>query len=127
MWELSVRLDFSAAHQLRNYQGRCEQMHGHNWVVEIRVRSRVLDGCGLAMDFGEIRAAARRVLDTLDHRLLNEQGPFLQVNPSAENIAAYIFREMAPSIPDPCTLHAVTVYETPEMSATYREAGHEDD
>ena len=80
---------------------------------------------GPTYNFIQFKAAARQVLETLDHRLLNEQPPFVRVNPSAENIAAYIFREMKDSIAPPCTLHAVTVYETPEMAATYREGEDE--
>ena len=121
MWELMVRLEFSAAHQLRNYRGRCERMHGHNWIVEVRLESDQLDDCGLAMDFCDVNAEARKVLERLDHQVLNDLAPFRGANPSAENLAAFIFRELGPAIPAPCRLLSVTVFETPGMSATYRE------
>lgn len=125
MYELTVRTEFSAAHQLRGYEGPCEQMHGHNWVVETAVRCPGLDDRGLAMDFKVIREKTRHAFSSLDHSLLNERPPFDRVNPSAENIARHLFTELSAGIAEAgASLYRVTVYETPDASASYVEDGH---
>lgn len=122
MWELTVDMEFSAAHQLRNYQGRCEKLHGHNWSVRIVVRCDRLDDRGLAMDFKDLREAGRNVLESLDHSVLNEVPPFDRLNPSAENLSRYIWQELSARINAPgCRVHTITVYETAGCSATYLE------
>ena len=84
---------FSAAHRLRNYRGKCENIHGHNWRVRVYVTRDSLDATGFVIDFKELDAVINRVLDELDHRDINAVSPFTEVNPTAEAIAEYILRE----------------------------------
>jgi 6-pyruvoyltetrahydropterin/6-carboxytetrahydropterin synthase len=91
MFELKIISQFAAAHQLREYQGGCENLHGHNWKVEVRVKGGKLGKDGLLIDFREIKSATEEVLKELDHTFLNELEPFTDQNPSSENIARYIF------------------------------------
>jgi 6-pyruvoyltetrahydropterin/6-carboxytetrahydropterin synthase len=122
MYRLSVEQNFSSAHFLRNYQGKCENLHGHNWRVVAEVTGDVLDSAGMVTDFGVIRAGLKKVTDGLDHRNLNEDIPFFGTeNPSAENISRHVFRGLAPLLPRTCRLAAVTVYETPTSSCRYEE------
>ena len=90
-----MRADFSAAHALRHYQGKCEAVHGHNFAVEAVVEGGQLTAdTGILADFTELKAELRKVLDDLDHRDLNSHPAFIEVNPSSENIAAYIYRAL---------------------------------
>ncbi|MDR2386389.1 MAG: 6-carboxytetrahydropterin synthase QueD, partial [Deltaproteobacteria bacterium] len=90
MYELKVTSHFAAAHNLREFYGRCENLHGHNWFVEAVVRAKELDKIGLAMDFGVIKKNLKAVLEQLDHQYLNEKDEFKVHNPSSENIAKFI-------------------------------------
>ena len=119
---LKTHVHFAAAHQLRGYQGDCEQLHGHNYKVEIEVHAARLGQLGMAVDFRAIRAKAREVVDGLDHRFLNEIPPFDEVNPTAEHIAAYIYEGLARRLSDEAVeLHAITVWETERDSVRYQE------
>jgi 6-pyruvoyltetrahydropterin/6-carboxytetrahydropterin synthase len=109
-WILKVRDDFSAAHFLREYQGRCERVHGHTFRVEVEIEVRELDRTGLGIDFIVIKKRLAEILP--DHKLLNEVYDF---NPSAENLARRFFEDLAPDFP----LKAVTVWESEDASATY--------
>jgi len=120
MYELRVQSHFSAAHALRQYAGDCERLHGHNWTVEVRLAAGELDRRGLAMDFREVKALLGEVLETLDHRFLNEVEPFRVDNPSTERIARYIYDALAPRLPAGVTLAEVTAWETPGCGASYR-------
>lgn len=94
-WRLKVKKDFSAAHQLRNYGGKCENMHGHNFGVEVEIEGNHLDSkVEILMDFKELKKELGEVLDTLDHKHLNSVEYFEHRNPSSENIARYIYQEM---------------------------------
>ncbi|MBA2849507.1 6-carboxytetrahydropterin synthase QueD [Thermosulfuriphilus ammonigenes] len=120
MFEIKIRDDFSAAHHLRDYPGNCERPHGHNWSVEVAVFCERLDSLGMGIDFREVKGALKEVLRELDHHNLNEIPPFAQRNPSSENIAVYIFEEMARRIDRPgIKISAVTVCETPRSCVTY--------
>src|SRR3954466_5026704 len=90
-YEVMIERNFSSAHQLRGYKGKCENLHGHNYKVEIFARGEELNNIGLLIDFGDVKAAADEIVRYLDHRNLNELPPFdEELNPSAENIARYI-------------------------------------
>ena len=91
MYEIKIESSFSGAHRLRGYHGQCENLHGHNWKVEIFVSSLELGEDGMVLDFRRLKEATQKVLETLDHRYLNEIPYFAEVNPSSENIAKYIF------------------------------------
>lgn len=121
-YTLRVVTEFAAAHQLRNYPGDCSRLHGHNWKLEVEVRALALDSVGMALDFRAIRATAREVTERLDHRYLNELEPFTEVNPTAENIAAYCFRELSARLDRPGVgISAVTVWENDRACVRYTE------
>lgn len=122
IYTLRVLTEFAAAHSLRGYPGSCGRLHGHNWKVEVEVRTRELDEIGMALDFREIKRVAREVTDGLDHRHLNELEPFTEVNPTAENVAAHCFREIGRRLNRPA-LHvsAVTVWENDRACVRYTE------
>lgn len=111
MFKAKVIDTFSAAHSLRGYRGDCERLHGHNYRVEVAVASRDLDAMGVVIDFRELKQLVKGVLAGLDHRYLNDIEPFREQNPSAENIARYIFTSLLPSIEKPLELHEVVVWE----------------
>ena len=117
-----VESKFAAAHQLRGYKGKCEKLHGHNWRVTIAVTAERLDEVGLAIDFHELKDSLREVLDQLEHTFLNEIFPFTQINPSSENLAKWIYDNMAKKIDDDnVEVASVTVWESDTASASYFE------
>ncbi len=119
VYELMVTGRFAAAHSLRNFKGRCEALHGHNWKVEVVVRGSRLDKAGLVMDFGEIKSLMNQVLDTLDHRYLNEVPPFDQQNPSSELIARYLYEQIGAQLPSGISMARVSAWESEDSRATY--------
>jgi 6-pyruvoyltetrahydropterin/6-carboxytetrahydropterin synthase len=120
MFEVSVDHTFAAGHALRNYKGACENVHGHNYKVRVTVAGNQLDPAGLLVDFADMRAAIKAVVDRLDHRFLNDLSPFDQINPSAENLAKYFCDEITPQLSDSrLRIQAVTIWETDLTSATY--------
>jgi len=120
MYELTVKSEFSAAHALRGYEGNCANVHGHNWSVELTVRSETLTPIGLAVDFRELKSVLRETLVELDHRNLNEIPPFDQLSPSSENIAKWLFDRMAPAVERLAgQLAAVRVAENDNCSVSY--------
>lgn len=122
MFELKIVTQFAAAHHLRNFHGKCEQLHGHNWRVEVFVRSDRLDETGLVRDFGEIKAAVQEILNGLDHHYLNELEPFSRENPSSENIARHLFRELSRRLNDErVRISRVSVWESDTACASYFE------
>jgi 6-pyruvoyltetrahydropterin/6-carboxytetrahydropterin synthase len=122
MFELSVEVSFSAAHQLRGYKGKCENMHGHNWKVQVSVMSEDLNDIDLVIDFHDLKKMAREVIAPLDHAYLNDIFPFTEKNPSSENMAKWIFDCMKKKIADNAVrVSAVTVWESDTSSATYYE------
>jgi 6-pyruvoyltetrahydropterin/6-carboxytetrahydropterin synthase len=122
MYELSIEVGFAAAHQLRGYKGNCENMHGHNWRVQISVTAERLNEIDIAIDFRELKQTAREVIAPLDHVFLNEVFPFTEKNPSSENIAKWIFDTMKKKINDEyIRVSAVTVWESDTASASYYE------
>jgi 6-pyruvoyltetrahydropterin/6-carboxytetrahydropterin synthase len=121
-FEVMIERNFSSAHQLRGYKGKCENLHGHNYKVEIYARGRKLNEIGLLVDFAELKAAADEVIERLDHRNLNEIPPFdRELNPSAENLARYILEQIAARINDErVQIYKVRCFETPTSVATYQ-------
>lgn len=123
MFEVSVDYSFSAGHALRGYHGKCENVHGHNYRVRVTVSGKELDPTGLLVDFTDVRAAIRALVDRLDHRFLNDLPPFDRINPSAENLAKYFSDEIEPKFRvRHFRVESVTVWETDQSSATYRPA-----
>jgi 6-pyruvoyltetrahydropterin/6-carboxytetrahydropterin synthase len=122
MFEVSVEQTFAAGHALRNYKGRCENVHGHNFKVRVVIEGEKLDETGLLVDFLDVKAAMQTIIDRLDHVFLNDVAPFDVKNPSAENIAEYFFTEMRRSLQSAVAVEVreVRVWETEIQSATYR-------
>lgn len=124
MFELSIEDHFSAAHNLRDYHGKCEKLHGHNYRVEVFIRGKKLDKSGLLADFVKIKKALKKVLDKLDHQYLNEIPPFTKLNPTAENISKYIYEEFNSLLAtrySVLSVNKVTVWESDTTSASYSE------
>jgi 6-pyruvoyltetrahydropterin/6-carboxytetrahydropterin synthase len=116
-----IEMGFSSAHALRGYQGKCENTHGHNYKVEVHVRGKQLNKIGLLIDFKDLKAATRKVVDYLDHKDINQLPPFdVELNPSAEEMAGYFFREVGQQISnDRVEVYKVRVWETDTCAATY--------
>ena len=123
LYSLTVRSSFSAAHLLREYEGNCERLHGHNWLVEATVESEEVDSRGMALDFRDMKRVLLDVLARLDHRHLNEIPPFDIENPSSENIARHIYGEMEGKITGPARLARVAVWESEDARAEYTRRG----
>jgi 6-pyruvoyltetrahydropterin/6-carboxytetrahydropterin synthase len=122
MYEVSIDEVFAAAHNLRNYKGKCEDLHGHNYKVRVSVTGEKLDESGLLCDFVDLKNAVRSVVRSLDHKYLNELAPFDRVNPSAENIARHILEETAKQLgpsSNGAAISRVTVWETDASAASY--------
>ncbi len=120
LFEVKIIADFSAAHQLRNFRGKCEQLHGHNWMVEVTVRGRKLDESDVLLDFAELKQATKEVLKELDHNFLNDLPYFKEINPSSENIAKYLFQKLSDKFNnDVRWVHSVTAWESSNACATY--------
>jgi 6-pyruvoyltetrahydropterin/6-carboxytetrahydropterin synthase len=123
MHQVSVDCSFAAGHALRGYKGKCENVHGHNYKVRVQVAGDELNSIGLLVDFVDLRAAIRQIVDRLDHRFLNDLEPFDKLNPSAENLAVYFADELKRLLaPHPVRVDSVTVWETDTTSATYTPA-----
>lgn len=122
MFELMIESHFSAAHQLRGYNGDCEKIHGHNWKIQVYVLANKLNEIDIAIDFRELKNLTEEVIAPLDHSFLNEIFPFTEKNPSSENIAKWIFDSLKKKLNDEIVhLSAVTVWESETASATYFE------
>jgi 6-pyruvoyltetrahydropterin/6-carboxytetrahydropterin synthase len=124
MFEIAVEQTFAAGHALRNYKGKCENVHGHNFRVQVVMEGERLDETGLLVDFIDVKDAMRSIIDRLDHVFLNDIAPFDVKNPSAENIAEYFYQEMARGLRSsvPVRIREVKVWETDIQSATYRQS-----
>ena len=123
MYELTVERGFSSGHYLRNYKGKCENPHGHNYKVQITLRGETLDHAGLLLDFRDLKQVMRPVIDRLDHQMLNDLEPFTTLNPSAENLAKYFYdetnRQLAEMTGGRVHVKDCTIYETDTTTATY--------
>ena len=118
MFEIKVKTDFSAAHNLRNYEGKCEKLHGHNWIVEAAFRYKKVDENGLAVDFRIAKEALKNAVENLDHSYLNELEFFKKTNPTSESIAKFIYDSVKKKIGDICS---VAVWENEKSCAVYSE------
>ncbi len=121
-YEVMIERNFSSAHQLRGYKGKCENLHGHNYKIEIYVRGSELNNIGLLIDFGDVKSAADEVIKYLDHRNINELPPFdVELNSSAENLARFILEYVASRVDDDrVQVYKVRCFETPTGIATYQ-------
>ena len=121
-FDVMIERNFSSAHQLRGYKGKCENLHGHNYKIEIYARGSELNNVGLLVDFVELKDAADVLVTYLDHKNLNELEPFVEEqNPSAENVARFILERLAAKIDDDrVKIYKVRCFETPASVATYQ-------
>jgi len=120
LYELKVITQFAAAHQLREFRGKCERLHGHNWRIEVILTGEKLNNAGLLIDFKEVREATDGILENLDHSFLNELPHFRDQNPSSENIAAYIFESLSSRLNNnQIKVTKVTAWESDFASASY--------
>lgn len=121
MFELSVRQHFDAAHALRGYKGKCENLHGHRFEVVAGVSTAKLNDIGIGYDFLEIKRLLNSVISKLDHANLNETTPFDKINPSSENIASTVYGKLKRLLPKDVKLDYIEVWESPENRVVYRE------
>lgn len=120
LYELMIEQTFAGAHQLRGYKGKCENLHGHNWKVQVHVRAEKLNDIDLAIDFHDLKDMTSEILSSLDHSMLNDVFPFTEINPSSENIAKWIFDCMKKKLnAENVDVSSVTVWESNTASATY--------
>ena len=120
MYELKVVTRFAAAHQLTMVGTKCENMHGHNWKIEVHVIGENLDKAGVLVDFGVIKKHVADVMDLLDHKYLNELAFFEEKQPSSENIAYLITTELQQRIDNSAVrISRVTAWESDDAGATY--------
>lgn len=115
-YRITVKGRFSSAHFLRGYKGKCETLHGHNYLVECTIEGKEVDGSGMLMDFNNLKNLLSEVLNELDHKTLNDLPPFKLKNPTAENIAEFIYRQIKDKLPITYFLH-IKVWETDENCA----------
>jgi len=118
MFSVKIEADFSSAHNLRGYKGKCEELHGHNWKVELVASREKLDKAGMVLDFKYLKEELKKILEKLDHKYLNKIPYFVKVNPTSENIAEYIYNNIKRKVP---CVKSVTVWENSTSSATYEE------
>ncbi|MBU3958680.1 MAG: 6-carboxytetrahydropterin synthase QueD [Candidatus Omnitrophica bacterium] len=116
MYSIKVEADFSAAHNLRGYRGKCEELHGHNWKVAAVARKDNLDKIGMVLDFHYLKRELNKILERLDHKYLNRLAYFKKVNPTSENIAKYIYEHLQSEV---SSIQSVTVWENNTSSVTY--------
>ena len=123
MFEVSVEHTFAAGHALRNYKGKCENVHGHNYRIQVVVRGEELDATGMLADFVELKRLLRDICEPMDHVFLNDLEPFKIVNPSAENVAKYFYDEVTrqlKDLPPEARVTDVILWETDTSRAQYR-------
>jgi 6-pyruvoyltetrahydropterin/6-carboxytetrahydropterin synthase len=125
MYEVTVQDTFAAGHYLRNYKGKCENPHGHNYRVRVTLQGEELDKAGLLLDFKDLKSVMKNTVDYLDHKMINDIEPFTTVNPSAENLAKYFYdqtNQNLKSVTDGrVAVKQVTIWETDTSIATYYE------
>ncbi len=123
MYEIFVKTHFSSAHYLRNYPGKCEFLHGHNWEVTVSVAAKELNEIDVGIDFKELKEKVGQIMKELDHINLNEHPAFQECNPSSERLAQYIFQQLKTKLANNSAVkvYRVTVCETPSSGVTYRE------
>jgi 6-pyruvoyltetrahydropterin/6-carboxytetrahydropterin synthase len=120
MYEISVVTGFSAAHSLRDYEGECARVHGHNWRVRVTVRADEPGANGIAIDFRDLKRLTNEVVARLDHTCINEVAPFDVRNPTSENIARWLCEELRPKLSaSGVTLARIDVQENENSSVSY--------
>ena len=125
MYEVTAEDTFAAGHYLRDYKGKCENPHGHNYKVQVTLQGRDLDRAGLLLDFKDLKNVMKHVIDYLDHQMINDLEPFTRLNPSAENLAKYFYDETNVKLKQTTDgrvgVKQVTIWETDTSIARYYE------
>ena len=125
MYEVTVEDTFAAGHYLRNYKGKCENPHGHNYRVQVTLKGRELDKAGLLLDFRDLKHVMKHVIERLDHKMINDVEPFTVLNPSAENLAKFFYDQsnerLLEHTNNRVSVKQVTIWETDTSVATYYE------
>jgi 6-pyruvoyltetrahydropterin/6-carboxytetrahydropterin synthase len=122
MYEITVKGNFSGAHFLREYEGKCENLHGHNWIVEATLYGDNLDKAGMLFDFKDLKKHLHGILDEFDHTLLNDHPHFREMNPSAERIAEYIYFRLKEIMSSSTVkIREICVHESDKTRAVFRE------
>lgn len=120
MYELTVKGHFDAAHALHGYPGECRELHGHTWDLEVTVSGQKLDAVGIVYDFKSLKDDLAAVLEPLDHAYLNEIPPFDTLNPTAENLARFVFESLSERVGEEVRVNEVAVWESPIARIAYR-------
>lgn len=122
MYEVSVEQTFAAGHALRNYHGKCENVHGHNYRLKVTLAGTQLDAAGLLVDFTELKSVMQTAIERLDHQFINNVPPFDTLNPSAENMAKYFYDALSSALDNRNSVRVseVKLWETEVAAATYR-------
>jgi len=120
MYHLMIQTHFAAAHNLLNYDGDCENLHGHNWKIEVTVKTETLDDAGLGIDFKILKKHTNHIMDQLDHKYLNDLEPFKEISPSSEHLSRFIYTELINALQgyDVC-VEKITVWESDNACASY--------
>ncbi len=122
LYTLKIQVDFSAAHKLYDYTGPCERLHGHNYMLEVEIRTQTLDKQGMVIDSATIKQYVKQVIARVDHYYLNELEPFITVSPTAENIAQWLYQQLQTALNAVgVNLHAITLWETDRFCVRYEE------
>jgi 6-pyruvoyltetrahydropterin/6-carboxytetrahydropterin synthase len=121
LYRIFIETRFSSAHSIQRYDGPCGKLHGHTWKVRVEVTSQKTNELGLSIDFKDLKRISDSVVGRLDHQHINEIDPFQKENPTAENIARYLFREIMKKLSEDVRLYAVTVWESESTGVTYSE------
>ncbi len=121
MFELMVEADFAAAHSLRGYQGECENLHGHNWKVQVVLSAKKLNGLGMVLDFKDVKGMIGEILEAFDHKNLNDLADFKEENPTTENVSRALYAELSGRLPKDVLVRKVTVWESDRCGASYFE------
>jgi len=122
MFKLIVKKEFSSAHILHGHPGNCKRMHGHNWLVEAEVQGDNTNEIGMVIDFKDIKNNLKEIISVLDHQFLNDLEPFINENPTAENISKYIYKELSNNInTDNIKVSKIKLWETNNSAVTYTE------
>ncbi|KKO18525.1 MAG: 6-carboxytetrahydropterin synthase QueD [Candidatus Brocadia sp.] len=121
MFELIIETDFSAAHNLREYKGQCERLHGHNWKVQVILKAEKLDTLGMVMDFRDAKRVVGEIINRFDHIYLNELADFAEVNPTTENLSKILYEELRRELPAGVKVEKVTTWESDRCGASYFE------
>lgn len=121
MFELIIETDFAAAHNLREYKGQCERLHGHNWKVQVVLQSEKLDKLGMVMDFRDAKRIIGEIINRFDHVYLNELADFAAINPTTENLSKILYNALRQDLPMGVKVEKVTTWESDRCGASYFE------